>query len=139
MHRVLKAYRSRTDFLDAVHEKVARRQEKVRNVVEAAQSMQEQNLPIWRASQVKDIVQRDDDLTVSDGFVAQVLRHHLKMRFRKVKRTPFAGNMDKSLALRHLCAKQMIKLMEAGKRLVNIDESWLSDTDLRRCKWRAQG
>ena len=100
--------------------------------------MLEQKLPIWRASQVKDIVQRDNDLTVSDGYVAQVLRHHLKMRFRKVKRTPFAGNTDKSLALRHLCAKQIIKLMEAGKRLVNIDESWLSDTDLRRRKWREQ-
>lgn len=78
-------------------------------------------------------------LVVTNQFVAQVMRKRLKMRYKKVQRTPFAGNSDRSLALRFLCAKVLLGLLAAGKRLINIDESWLSETDLRRKKWRCRG
>jgi hypothetical protein len=36
-------------------------------------------------------------------------------------------------------AKEMIKLLAEGKRVINIDESWLNDTNFARKKWKAHG
>ena len=75
-------------------------------------------------------------LFVTDRFVASVLRNVFKMRFRKVKRVAFGGNSERSLVLRQLYAKVMLEQLSAGKRLIAIDETWLSESDFRRRKWR---
>ena len=33
----------------------------------------------------------------------------------------------------------MLELIDQGKILINIDESWLNETDFRRMKWREYG
>ena len=76
---------------------------------------------------------------MTNAFVAKVLREKMNMRFRKVKRIPFGGNTDRSLFLRFECAKTLITLLEAKKRLVSIDESWLQEADMRRRCWKAHG
>jgi hypothetical protein len=36
-------------------------------------------------------------------------------------------------------AKKMIYALDDGQRIINIDETWLSETDFRRRKWRKRG
>ena len=38
-----------------------------------------------------------------------------------------------------LYAKKMLSLLEAGKRIINIDETWLPHFDYRSKKWRQRG
>ena len=38
-----------------------------------------------------------------------------------------------------LYAKKMFELLKAGKRIINIDQSWLPLLDFRNKKWRARG
>ncbi len=33
----------------------------------------------------------------------------------------------------------MLKVVHSGTRVINIDETWLSHTDFRSCKWGVQG
>ena len=38
-----------------------------------------------------------------------------------------------------LYAKKMLTLLGEGKRIINIDETWLSHLDFRNKKWRQRG
>ena len=38
-----------------------------------------------------------------------------------------------------LYAKKMFELLEQGKRIINIDETWLPHLDFRNKKWRRRG
>ena len=68
--------------------------------------------------------------------VYQVLRNDFNMRYRKLKRVPFQGNSERCLVTRMLYAKKMLSLLDEGKRIINIDETWLPSLDFRNMKWR---
>ena len=34
---------------------------------------------------------------------------------------------------------KLLELLQDGKRILNIDESWLTSTNFKRCKWRQHG
>ena len=38
-----------------------------------------------------------------------------------------------------LYAKKMLSLLDEGKRIINIDETWLPSLDFRNMKWRQKG
>jgi len=61
------------------------------------------------------------------------------MRYRKIKLVPFQGNSDRCLILRQLYARSMLGLLGSGKRILNVDETWLNRNDYRRMKWRPRG
>ena len=71
--------------------------------------------------------------------IRRVMRAHLGMRYRKIIPISVHGNSDKNLVLRQQFALNLIQLLEAGKTLLNIDESWLGMSDFRRRKWKAPG
>ena len=53
------------------------------------------------------------------------------MRYKKVQRVAFLGNSNRSLFLRKKCAQKMLSILNEGKTVVNIDESWLSESDFK--------
>lgn len=111
VHRILKVAKETGDLCESLLGKRARRVAKIRGVIESVAAMRRRRLQIWRAAQVAELVQREHQLKVSGPFVSQVLRKHLGMRYKLVQRTPFAGNSDRSLALRFSCAKVILGLL----------------------------
>ena len=71
--------------------------------------------------------------------VRTVLKHDFGMRYRKVKKVPWLGNAERCLVTRQLYAKKLLTLLEEGKRVINVDETWLPYLDFRRMKWKAPG
>lgn len=71
--------------------------------------------------------------------VRKVLRENLNMRYRVLKKVEYQGNSDRCLVTRMLYAKKMLTLLEEGKRIINIDETWLPHLDFRSKKWRQRG
>ena len=67
------------------------------------------------------------------------MREDLNMRYLKIIRTAPHANSDKSLVLRQQSALKLLKLMNTKSRLINIDESWLGESDFRRRKWQLKG
>lgn len=61
------------------------------------------------------------------------------MRYKRIKRVPFTGNSDRNLILRQQYAINMVKLLRAGMRIINVDETELTKTDFRSRKWRVPG
>ena len=57
------------------------------------------------------------------------------MSYRRILRTAHHANADRSIVLRQHYAKLLLPLLLQGKRIINIDESWIPHLDFRREKW----
>ena len=59
--------------------------------------------------------------------------------YGKVKRVATQGNTETNLVMRMLYAKKMFELLSSGKRIINIDETWLPSMDYRSRGWCSRG
>ena len=64
-----------------------------------------------------------------------VLRKDLHMGYRMVKTVTVQANSERCLVLRQQYAFRMLPLLESGRRIINIDESWLNQTRFIRRLW----
>ena len=67
-----------------------------------------------------------------------MMRLELNMRFKKLVRISVHANSVRSLILRQQYALKLITLLKSGKRILNVDETWLGMTDFRRRKWQVR-
>ena len=58
------------------------------------------------------------------------------MRYRQIRAISVHANSSKNLVCRQRVALQFLELLLAGKRVLNVDETWLGMCDFRRRKWR---
>ena len=61
------------------------------------------------------------------------------MRYKRIKRIPNTSNRDLNLVSRQQYAIEMIKVYQNYKRVVNIDETWINQSDFRHKCWRTKG
>ena len=54
------------------------------------------------------------------------------MRYRAVKQVACQGNSQRCLVMRMLYAKKMFELLDAGKTIINVDETWLPHLNFQR-------
>lgn len=94
---------------------------------------------IWKAKDVQKMVQESSGTSVTLPEVRKVFKRDFGLRYKLIKRVPFHGNTPRCLVLRQLYAKAMLGALSSGKRVINIDETWIPHTDFRRKKWRAKG
>ena len=71
--------------------------------------------------------------------ILKVLKTKANMSYRKIKKVPVQGNTERCKVLRRLWGQQLLELLESGKRIINIDETWIPETDFRRHKWGEKG
>ena len=57
------------------------------------------------------------------------------MKYTKVKSISYQANSHKNLILRQRFAVRFLNLNLYGKVIINIDETWIGQTDFRRRKW----
>ena len=126
---------SATGYLATLLGKRDRKSRLLREVTHQAEMLVEQGRNIWRASQVREAVRSGDGGAPTDAFVAKVLRNHLHMRYKKVKRTPYPCNWDINVVKRQRYSETMVQLLQAGKRVLCIDETALVVSDNRQRKW----
>ena len=59
----------------------------------------------------------------------------LGLRYRKIRRQPIQSNSERCLVQRQQYAQRMLDVLASGKRVLNVDESWLSDSEYSRRMW----
>ena len=57
------------------------------------------------------------------------------MGYRKAKLIPITCNDERTLVLRQQYALRMLALFQSGRRIINIDESWLNQSRFIRKVW----
>ena len=58
------------------------------------------------------------------------------MSYKAIRRIPYRGNSIRCIALRQRYARYMLGLLESGVRVINIDQTWIGETNYVRRKWR---
>jgi len=101
--------------------------------------MNELNVFIDSAWAVKKAIADGLGEDASEHVIRRVMCKDLNIHYRKTIPVSVHGKYEKNLVLRQQFALQLIRLLSAGKTLLNIDETWLGMTDFRRRKWRAPG
>lgn len=91
---------------------------------------------ILRVADVIDEVKQTSQLDVKSPLVRQTLKQDLHLRYKPLKRIAFKANSAQCLILRKLYAEKMIGLLEKGKRILNVDETWINLKNYRRRRWR---
>ena len=67
------------------------------------------------------------------------MREDCNLRYKKLKRVAWQGNSERCLVTRMLYARRLLEILDEGKRIINIDETWLPHLDFRRMSWRRRG
>ena len=60
------------------------------------------------------------------------------MSYRRARKVPIQGNSERCLVLRQQYAKVMLEQLEQGKRVINVDESWLNESSFLRKIWASK-
>ena len=78
----------------------------------------------------------DKGIAVSRQYVCEVLRKDIGARFKPIKKIPFLGNSKRCLLLRQHYARFMIDQLQTKCRIINVDQTWIGDTNYTRRRWR---
>ena len=108
-------------------------------IISVVRGLIRERCSIWNAKQVRDLVMEQTELKVSMSKVLGVMKTQLRLSYRKIKRVPFAGNLERNKVLRCLYAQKMLQVYQSGQRVINVDESWLPSADFRRRRWKRRG
>ena len=104
-------------------------------VENAATTMLARNQPIFRAQQVADAVKQETGLNVRRTEVGKIFRKDLRIGYRLAKTVPVQSNSERCLVLRQQYALKILRLLETGRQIINVDESWLNNTRFLRRIW----
>jgi len=63
------------------------------------------------------------------------MKQELGLTYRIAKKVPIQSNSDRCLVLRKMYAWNMLDILETDQRIINIDESWLNETNYTRMMW----
>ena len=75
---------------------------------------------------VRDKVKQVTNIEVSSQLVREVMKREMKLSYVQAKKLNPSANSVMSLVLRQQYALKMMELLEQGKRVINIDETWLN-------------
>jgi len=105
-------------------------------VLNCVSGMFSQDRPACTVQEVLNAAQAATPLVLKARFVRRTLKEDLGLRYRKIPRTSKQANSYLSLHKRQEFAKVLLALLDGGKRIINVDESWLDRTDFRRRSWQ---
>ena len=95
--------------------------------------------PLLSAKSISETLKAEVGRKVSVKVVRQVLKKELRLSFLKTKKLHPQANSVKVLVQRQQYALTLLRLMEHGKRVINIDETWLNETSFVRKVWAKKG
>ena len=135
MHKAKK----KPEFLRELWEQRSRKEVKVGTAVQHINSLAKKNVVIDSANMVKEVLNEETDQEYKEHQVRKIMRHDLGMRYKKISHVALHTNSPKNLILRQRYAIELVALLNNGKRIINIDESWIGQSDFRRRKWVQKG
>jgi len=84
---------------------------------------------------IQEKLKEDYDIKIKPWRLMHLLHHHMYMGYKKVNEISLRSNDPKNLILRQQFARTFLKLDLHSKIIINVDETWIGQTDFRRRKW----
>jgi len=64
-----------------------------------------------------------------------MIKTETNLKYRRAKKVPIQSNSERCLVLRQQYSTRMLEFLKSGKRVINIDETWLNETNFVRKMW----
>ena len=123
-------------MLAELHAAEQRKAERKEAIITAAAKLDKTPDGILRAEDVIMEVKEAHQLVTNSLLVRDTMKEDLHLAYRPLKRISFRGNSARSLILRKMFAETLIGLLGKGKRIINVDETWINLKNYRRRRWR---
>ena len=65
---------------------------------------------IWSVKQVQDLVKEESNCVVPSYIIRGVLKTKFNLSYKKIRRIPFTGNLERNKVLRSLYAQKMLEV-----------------------------
>ena len=104
------------------------REQKINIVKVAANQMLKRDSLIPNSKQLQEKVADDFKVPVGSKFVRYVMKKEMKLVYHRCRKVPPRANSERCLVLRQQYALSLLPLLEQGKRIINVDETWLNET-----------
>ena len=65
---------------------------------------------IWSVKLIQNLVKAESSCTVPSYMIRQVLKTKFNLSYRKIRRIPFTGNLERNKVLRNLYAQKMLEV-----------------------------
>ncbi len=114
-------------------------EDKVNIIAAAADQLLDSRVPVTSCDQVKRQVEKEQEVKLTTQAVHQVMKKSMGLSFRRVRKVPVQANLDRCLVLRQQYALTMLSLLGSGKRVINVDETWLAESNYIRKAWCRPG
>ena len=109
--------------------------EKKKAVKKVVEEMLANSVPIVKAEMVVEALLQKENLSLSVVQVRTIMKDDLGLGYRMSRKVPVQGNSERCLVLRQQYAMHMLPLLKEGKRILNLDESWLNESNFTRQIW----
>ena len=96
-------------------------------------------MPLVNSKLIVHSLKENAGLEVREWQVRRVLKRDMGLSFIKSKKIYPNANSMKVKIQRQQYALSLISLIESGKRIINIDETWLNETSFIRKLWGPKG
>ena len=104
-------------------------------VVDAVEELMVDYKPVTSANLVQSKVLDMSRLKVPRPQIREIMRRECGLKYRRAKKNPTHINSERCLVLRQHYATTMLEFLKSGHRLLNIDETWLNETNFTRKHW----
>ena len=94
---------------------------------------------ITKAALVKHHCELQYGIKTPPHLVRHVLRRRMGLKYKLCSKLAFKGNTERNLVLRQQFALRMLKLIQQGKRIINVDETWIAGLSFTYRKWKTPG
>lgn len=115
------------------------RQSKLEVIRDTVRELINADSVIENVGQVCKLIAERHQLEVHKHEVRNVMHNEFEMRYRKINPISLHTNSNKNLVMRQQFALQLLEVLQQGKVVLTCDETWISQSDFRRMKWKVKG
>ena len=103
-----------------------------------ARDFMERHGSISSSAEVSNAMADRFGLVVKARQVSTILKEQLDLKYMRLGKGNHVRNCDRSLVLRKQFAAFMLKQIEAGVRVINVDETLIGRSNFKRAEWQVR-
>jgi hypothetical protein len=121
--------RANPNYLSKLRNEEQERDQALSSVETVVKKTLKAGKPILKVDEVWRQVEKQNPDVIGRNRVRLYMKKTLGLKFRKVRRQPLWTNSERCLVQRQQYAYRMLDVLDKYKRVINVDESWISETN----------
>ena len=137
--RVVRAARKNINYCSQREDDERGKDELTDSVRQLISDWKEDEYGMLSLGRLRKRLQEETDYDCSTTKLREIMRCELGLRYKKFKQLAPQTNRLRNLVCRQQYAIKMLEVLASGRRVINVDESWLNTMAFRRHSWTKVG